>query len=84
MSSELVVDIKLPKRFLLHCSRIIDWWSFQKELRTYRFLWAISIWDGSKKADARGLNAAFVDVVTDAFLHYLDLGTQYNSECKVS
>lgn len=31
-----------------------------------------------------GLNAAFVDVgyEKDAFLHYLDLGTQYNSSAK--
>ena len=44
MSSELVVDVQ-PKEISI---ALLDWWSFRKRLGTYRFLWAISIWDGSK------------------------------------
>ncbi len=47
MSSELVVDVQ-PKEIsiaLLENNRLVE---LQKRLGTYRFLWAISIWDGSK------------------------------------
>ena len=46
MSSELVVDVQ-PKEIsiaLLENNRLVE---LQKEARN-RFLWAISIWDGSK------------------------------------
>ena len=82
MSSELVVDVQ-PKEIsiaLLENNRLVE---LQKEARNI----SVSVGDiylGRVKKLMPGLNAAFVDVgyEKDAFLHYLDLGTQYNSSAK--
>ena len=82
MSSELVVDVQ-PKEIsiaLLENNRLVE---LQKEARNISFSVG-DIYLGRVKKLMPGLNAAFVDVgyEKDAFLHYLDLGTQYNSSAK--
>ena len=82
MTSELVVDVQ-PKEIsiaLLENNRLVE---LQKEARNISFSVG-DIYLGRVKKLMPGLNAAFVDVgyEKDAFLHYLDLGTQYNSSAK--
>ena len=82
MSSELVVDVQ-PTEIsiaLLENNRLVE---LQKEARNISFSVG-DIYLGRVKKLMPGLNAAFVDVgyEKDAFLHYLDLGTQYNSSAK--
>ena len=82
MTSELVVDVQ-PKEIsiaLLENKRLVE---LQKEARNISFSVG-DIYLGRVKKLMPGLNAAFVDVgyEKDAFLHYLDLGTQYNSSAK--
>ena len=82
MSSELVVDVQ-PKEIsiaLLENNRLVE---LQKEARNISFSVG-DIYLGRVKKLMPGLNAAFVDVgyEKDAFLHYLDLGTQYNSSAR--
>ena len=79
MKSELFVDVQ-PKEIsiaLLEDSRLV---SLQKESRNVVY----SVGDfylAKVKKLMPGLNAAFVDVgyEKDAFLHYLDLGPQFNT-----
>lgn len=82
MSSELVVDVQ-PKEIstaLLENNRLVE---LQKEAQNISFSVG-DIYLGKVKKLMPGLNAAFVDVgyEKDAFLHYLDLGTQFNSCAK--
>lgn len=82
MNSELVVDVQ-PKEIaiaVLEDKRLVE---FQKEGRNISFSVG-DIYLGKVKKLMPGLNAAFVDVgyEKDAFLHYLDLGPQFNSEAK--
>ena len=82
MTSELVVDVQ-PKEVsiaVLEDKRLVE---FQKEGRNISFPVG-DIYLGKVKKLMPGLNAAFVDVgyEKDAFLHYLDLGPQFNSEAK--
>ncbi|MGN0037240.1 MAG: ribonuclease E/G [Bacteroidaceae bacterium] len=79
MTSELVVDVK-PKEIsiaLLEDKRLVE---LQKEGRSLSFSVG-NIYVGRVKKLMPGLNACFVDVGygKDAFLHYLDLGPQFNS-----
>ncbi|MEG0994304.1 MAG: ribonuclease E/G, partial [Bacteroidales bacterium] len=80
MTSELVVDVQ-PKEIaiaVLEDKKLVE---FQKEGRNISFSVG-DIYLGKVKKLMPGLNAAFVDVgyEKDAFLHYLDLGPQFNSE----
>ncbi len=82
MVSELVVDVQ-PKDIsiaVLEDKKLVE---FQKEGRNISFSVG-DIYLGKVKKLMPGLNAAFVDVgyEKDAFLHYLDLGPQFNSEAK--
>lgn len=79
MTSELVVDVQ-PKEIsiaLLEDKNLVE---FQKEGRNISFSVG-NIYLGKVKKLMPGLNACFVDVGygKDAFLHYLDLGPQFNS-----
>ena len=79
VSTELVVDVQ-PKEVsiaLLDDKRLVE---LQKEARNISFSVG-DIYLGRVKKLMPGLNAAFVDVgyEKDAFLHYLDLGSQFNS-----
>ena len=79
MRSELVVDVQ-PKEIsiaLLEDGRLM---SLQKEARNIKFAVG-DIYYGRIKKLMPGLNAAFVDIGSekDAFLHYLDLGSQFSS-----
>ena len=82
MTSELIVDVQ-PKEIaiaVLEDKKLVE---FQKEARNISFSVG-DIYLGKVKKLMPGLNAAFVDVgyEKDAFLHYLDLGPQFNSESK--
>ncbi|MGL4293142.1 MAG: Rne/Rng family ribonuclease [Bacteroidales bacterium] len=82
MTSELVVDVQ-PKEIaiaVLEDKKLVE---LQKEGRNISFSVG-DIYLGKVKKLMPGLNAAFVDVgyEKDAFLHYLDLGPQFNSEAK--
>lgn len=79
MTSELVVDVQ-PKEVsiaILEDNRLVE---LQKEARNISFSVG-DIYLGKVKKLMPGLNAAFIDVgyEKDAFLHYLDLGSQFNS-----
>lgn len=79
MRSELVVDAQ-PAEIsiaLLEDGRLM---SLQKEARNIKFAVG-DIYYGRVKKLMPGLNAAFVDIGSekDAFLHYLDLGSQFSS-----
>ncbi len=79
MTSELVVDVK-PKEIsiaLLENKSLVE---LQKEGRNISFSVG-NMYLGKIKKLMPGLNACFVDVGygKDAFLHYLDLGPQFNS-----
>ncbi len=79
MKSELVVDVQ-PKEVsiaLLEDSRLV---SLQKEARNVSYAVG-DIYLAKVKKLMPGLNAAFVNVGydKDAFLHYLDLGSQFSS-----
>lgn len=82
MTSELVVDVQ-PKEIsiaLLEDKNLVE---FQKEGRSLSFSVG-NMYLGRIKKLMPGLNACFVDVgfEKDAFLHYLDLGPQFNSLAK--
>lgn len=77
MTSELVVDVS-PKQIsmaVLEDGRLVE---LQRERRDLAFAVG-DIYLGKVKKVMPGLNAAFVDVGyhKDAFLHYLDLGTNF-------
>lgn len=79
MKSELIVDVQ-PKEVsiaLLEDSRLVQ---LQKESRDISYAVG-DIYLAKVKKLMPGLNAAFVDVGydKDAFLHYLDLGSQFAS-----
>lgn len=79
MKSELIVDVK-PSEVsfaLLEDSRLV---SLQKEARDISYAVG-DIYLAKVKKLMPGLNAAFVNVgyEKDAFLHYLDLGSHFNS-----
>lgn len=79
MKSELVVDVqeKEISIALLEDSRLV---SLQKESRNQAYAVG-DLYLAKVKKIMPGLNAAFVDVgyEKDAFLHYLDLGPQFNT-----
>ena len=79
MQSELIVDVQ-PNEVsiaLLEDSRLV---SLQKEARNVAYAVG-DIYLAKVKKLMPGLNAAFVNVgyEKDAFLHYLDLGSQFSS-----
>jgi len=79
MTSEVVIDVQQKEISiaLLEDKRLME---FQKEPRTASFSVG-NIYIAKVKKLMPGLNACFVDVgyERDAFLHYLDLGSQFNS-----
>ena len=82
MISELVVDVQ-PKEIsiaILENKKLVE---FQKEAQDESFSVG-NVYVGKVKKLMPALNAAFVDVgyKKDAFLHYLDLGIQFNSFLK--
>ena len=79
MTSELIIDVK-PKEIsiaLLEDKNLVE---YQREARSASFSVG-NIYIAKVKKLMPGLNACFVDVghERDAFLHYLDLGSQYCS-----
>ena len=79
MTSELIIDVQ-PKEIsiaLLEDKSLVE---YQSESRSASFSVG-NIYVAKVKKLMPGLNACFVDVgyERDAFLHYLDLGTQYSS-----
>jgi ribonuclease G len=79
VNSELVIDVK-PSEIsiaLLENKRLVE---INKEGREEQFAVG-NIYMGKVKKIMPGLNAAFVDVgyEKDAFLHYLDLGSNFNT-----
>ena len=79
MTSELIIDVQ-PKEIsiaLLEDKSLVE---YQNESRSASFSVG-NIYVAKGKKLMPGLNACFVDVgyERDAFLHYLDLGTQYSS-----
>lgn len=79
MTSELVVDVQ-PKEVSLALLEDKSLVEFQSEGRNASFLVG-NMYLGRVKKLMPGLNACFVDVgyEKDAFLHYLDLGPQFNT-----
>ncbi|MBR5744466.1 MAG: Rne/Rng family ribonuclease [Muribaculaceae bacterium] len=79
MKSELIIDVRPTEAAiaLLEDSRLV---SMQKESRDSAYSVG-DIYLGKVKKLLPGLNAAFIDVGYDkeAFLHYLDLGSQFGS-----
>lgn len=82
MKSELVVDVQQKEisTALLEDSRLV---SLQKESRNIAYAVG-DLYLAKVKKIMPGLNAAFVDVGydKDAFLHYLDLGPQFQTYAK--
>ena len=79
MTSELIIDVQ-PKEIsiaLLEDKSLVEYQSESKEASFS----VGNIYVAKVKKLMPGLNACFVDVgyERDAFLHYLDLGTQYSS-----
>ena len=79
MTSEVIIDVQ-PKDIsiaLLEDKQLVE---YQKEQRTASFSVG-NIYVAKVKKLMPGLNACFVDVGAErvAFLHYLDLGSQFNS-----
>ena len=79
MTSEVIIDVQ-PKDIqiaLLEDKQLVE---YQQEQRTASFSVG-NIYVAKVKKLMPGLNACFVDVGAErvAFLHYLDLGTQFNS-----
>ena len=82
MTSEVIIDVK-PKEIsiaLLEDKRLVE---YQNESRSASYSVG-NIYVAKVKKLMPGLNACFVDVgyERDAFLHYLDLGSQFNSYAK--
>lgn len=82
MKSELIVDVQQQETSiaLLEDSRLV---SLQKENRNVAYAVG-NIYLAKVRKLMPGLNAAFVDVGydKDAFIHYLDLGSQYSTYSK--
>lgn len=79
MKSELIVDVQ-PGEVSIALTEDTRLVSLQKELRNISYAVG-DIYLARVKKLMPGLNAAFVDVgyEKDAFLHYLDLGSQFSS-----
>lgn len=82
MTSEVVIDVQ-PKEVsiaLLEDKRLVE---FQKEGQSTPFAVG-NVYLAKVRKLMPGLNACFVNVgyERDAFLHYLDLGTQFNTYAK--
>jgi ribonuclease G len=82
MISELVVDVK-PKEVAIAVLEDKNLVELQKEARNVAFAVG-DIYLGKVKKLMPGLNAAFIDVgyKKDAFLHYQDLGPNFNTQQK--
>ena len=82
MVSELVVDVK-PKEVTIAVLEDKSLVELQKEARNISFAVG-DIYLGKVKKLMPGLNAAFIDIgyKKDAFLHYQDLGPNFNSQQK--
>lgn len=82
MTSELVVNVQ-PDAVSIAITEDKQLMEFQKAEQTVSFSVG-NIYLGRVKRIMPGLNACFVDVGSekDAFLHYLDLGTQFYSHQK--
>ena len=82
MNSELVVDVQ-PNEVSIAILEDKSLVELQKEARNVSFAVG-DIYLGKVKKLMPGLNAAFIDVgyKKDAFLHYLDLGQNFNSQQK--
>ena len=82
MTSEVIIDVKPQESSLalLEDKRLVE---YQNEPRSANFSVG-NIYIAKVKKLMPGLNACFVDVgfERDAFLHYLDLGSQFNSYAK--
>ena len=82
MTSEVVIDVREKEISiaLLEDRNLVE---YQNEPRQASFSVG-NIYAAKVKKLMPGLNACFVDVgyERDAFLHYLDLGSQFNSYCK--
>ena len=82
MTSEVIIDVqqKSISIALLEDKLLVE---YQNEPREASFSVG-NIYIAKVKKLMPGLNACFVDVgyERDAFLHYLDLGTQFNSYAK--
>ncbi len=80
MSKELVIDVTSSEIFiaLLEDNKLVE---LSKEKSNKKFTVG-DIYLGKVKKIMSGLNAAFVDIGygRDAFLHYLDLGPQFQSQ----
>jgi len=79
VATEIVVDVQ-PKEVSIAILEDKNLVEFQKDTNSVSFSVG-DIYLGRVHKLMPGLNAAFVDVgyEKDAFLHYLDLGTQFNS-----
>ncbi len=80
MTSELIIDVQ-PKEIsiaLLEDKELVEYQNEKREEASYS---VGNIYLGKVRKLMPGLNACFVDVGSerDAFLHYLDLGTQFSS-----
>jgi ribonuclease G len=80
MTSEVIIDVQ-PKEIsiaLLEDKNLVEYQNEKREEANYS---VGNIYLGRVRKLMPGLNACFVDVGSerDAFLHYLDLGTQFNS-----
>ena len=80
MTSEVIIDVQ-PKEIsiaLLEDKNLVEYQNEKREEASYS---VGNIYLGKVKKLMPGLNACFVEVGSerDAFLHYLDLGTQFNS-----
>ena len=82
MVSELVVDVQSQEVSIavLEDKSLVE---LQKEARNVSFAVG-DIYVGRVKKLMPGLNAAFIDIgyKKDAFLHYLDLGPNFNTQQK--
>ena len=80
--SEVVVDVQ-PKEIAIAVLEDKNLVELQKEARNVSFAVG-DIYLGKVKKLMPGLNAAFIDVgyKKDAFLHYLDLGPNFNTQQK--
>lgn len=80
MTSEVIIDVQ-PKEIsiaLLEDKNLVEYQNEKREEASYS---VGNIYLGRVRKLMPGLNACFVDVGSerDAFLHYLDLGTQFSS-----
>ena len=82
MNSELVVDVQ-PQEVSIAVLEDKNLVELQKEARNVSFAVG-DIYLGKVKKLMPGLNAAFIDVgyKKDAFLHYLDIGPNFNTQQK--